>query len=160
MSEIAALAANDIDRIVSLHAMCFDTPWDETAFRDLFALPGTLGIGLFEGRTLISFVLSSMVAGEADILTIATHPDARLKGHGRTVLEDWLRASVALGASRATLEVAADNRSAIHLYESFGFTPDGRRPNYYRRADGTQADAVLYSLQLDASAGLGAAPTA
>ncbi|MEO1100386.1 MAG: GNAT family N-acetyltransferase [Pseudomonadota bacterium] len=160
MSEVVTLTTDDTDRMAALHRACFDKPWDKAAFRDLLALPGALAVGLVQDGELVSFVLSSMVAGEADILTIATHPDARRKGYGRTVLEDWLRASAALGAARATLDVAADNDSAISLYESFGFKQDGRRPNYYRHADGTQVDAVLYSLKLDASAGLGAAPTA
>lgn len=160
MTRVRLLGVDDTDSMVSLHAACFGTSWNKTAFEDVLAPRGALALGFVEDDAIVSFIVSLTVAGEADILTIATHPDARRKGHGRTVLKDWLTLSAVLGASRATLDVAADNDGAIALYESFGFTPDGRRPNYYRRADGTRADAVLYSRKLGASAGLGAAPTA
>ncbi len=160
MTEVVRLLSEDAGHMAELHAACFDTPWDESAFRDLLAVPGALALGIVEDGRLVSLILSALVAGEADIATVATQPTARRKGYGRKLLQEWLSASVALGTERATLDVAADNEGAIGLYEAFGFTPDGRRPNYYRRADGTKADAILYSLKLDTSAGLGAAPTA
>jgi len=45
------------------------------------------------------------------------------------------------------LEVAEDNEAAIHLYRSLGFQPIGRRPAYYRRADGRVA-AITFSKKL------------
>ena len=40
-----------------------------------------------------------------------------------------------------TLEVRAGNLPAIRLYESFGFTAEGRRPGFYDRP---REDALIY----------------
>ena len=45
------------------------------------------------------------------------------------------------------LEVRAGN-PAIGMYRNAGFSPVGRRRNYYRAPDGRRFDAVTLALQL------------
>jgi ribosomal protein S18 acetylase RimI-like enzyme len=44
-----------------------------------------------------------------------------------------------------TLAVAADNAPARSLYESVGFEPVDRRPDFYASVDGTADEAVIYA---------------
>ena len=63
------------------------------------------------------------------------------RGIGRAMLEAVLEAARQTGYTQAELEVIADNRHAIALYESLGFVRYGRMPGNVRYADGSDADA-------------------
>jgi ribosomal-protein-alanine N-acetyltransferase len=47
--------------------------------------------------------------------------------------------------TRVTLAVAADNAPARSLYESVGFEPIDRRPDFYGSVDGATDWAVIYA---------------
>ncbi|MFC3118025.1 GNAT family N-acetyltransferase [Jhaorihella thermophila] len=81
-----------------------------------------------------SFALVRVIVDEAELLTIATHPDHRRRGLARAAMRDWMTRAAEMGARRAFLEVASDNLPAVALYESEGFAPAGMRRAYYRRA--------------------------
>ncbi len=70
----------------------------------------------------------------AGLFDIATHEQARRKGHARTVVAALLRAGYELGARHAYLQVAADNEPARRLYREFGF--EERYRYWYRGRDG------------------------
>ena len=55
----------------------------------------------------------------------------------------WHAALVEHGATRAFLEVAADNIPAQTLYQAQGYAIQGRRKGYYRREDGPSVDALI-----------------
>lgn len=82
---------------------------------------------------------------EAQVQTIGVAPAARGRGLGRELLRALLTAAAARRAATVALEVRADNHAALALYQQAGFTPDGRRRDYYGRG----SDAVLMSLRLD-----------
>ncbi len=95
-----------------------------------------------------AFALGRAIAGEAELLTLATDPDHRRHGLGRQALQSYELAAEKRGAHRSFLEVAADNAAAISLYQSAGYTVDGRRPDYYLTPGGAKVDAVLMSRNL------------
>ncbi len=76
------------------------------------------------------FLLGRILAGEAEVLTLAVHPDARRRGIGRDLLARFLARAAAGGAARAFLEVAEDNPGALALYAAAGFAAVGRRRGY------------------------------
>jgi ribosomal-protein-alanine N-acetyltransferase len=99
----------DAPAAAALHALGFADAWSEAAFAGQIADPATLSFAHFEERDLVAFALVRVVAGEADILTVATHPARRGRGLAfalLTVLMQWL---VDDGISRITLDVAEDN---------------------------------------------------
>ena len=89
-----------------------------------------------------------VVADEAEILTLAVHPEARGRGQGARLVAEGVAAAGARGAYRIFLEVADDNASARAVYARAGFVEAGRRTAYYSRPDGSRADALLLSLNL------------
>lgn len=131
------------DRLAALHATAFDTPWDAVAFASLLAQDGVFAVETTDG-----FILMRAVADEAEILTLAVHPDARRAGQGTRLVAEGVAAVAARGAERVFLEVADDNVAARALYARVGFEEPGRRPRYYSRPDGSRADALLLSLNL------------
>lgn len=87
------------------------------------------------------FALWRAVANEAELLTIATHPDNQRTGIASTLMQDWMK-TAQVYADTAFLEVADDNVAAKALYGQFGFHVVARRAGYYARAHGA-ADALV-----------------
>lgn len=92
--------------------------------------------------------MGRVIADEAELLTLAVAPPARRQGLGRGLLAHFLDEARRRGATRAFLEVAADNGPACALYQAGGFAEDGRRRGYYRGPDGVVVDALLLSRAL------------
>jgi ribosomal-protein-alanine N-acetyltransferase len=78
-------------------------------------------------------------------LSLATHPSFRRCGHASLLLADATEYARAHGVGHVTLEVRPSNRSAVRLYERFGFTAIGRQPGYY---DDDGEDAVVMVLAM------------
>lgn len=126
--------------MAALHAACFTTPrpWSAQEFADLLANPTAFAL---TGPD--SLLLGRVVAGEAELLTLAVAPSARRHGHGRQLVERFLAESLRRGAESAFLEVAASNRPAQALYLAAGFAQAGRRRAYYHAPDGRTEDALI-----------------
>ncbi|NIZ62053.1 ribosomal-protein-alanine acetyltransferase [Sedimentitalea sp. CY04] len=113
-------------------------PWSEAEFTDLLDSPFTFTVG--DARC---FALVRVIVDEAELLTIATHPDHQRQGLARAVMQVWRTVATQRGAETAFLEVAADNAPACELYTSCGFSNCGNRPGYYSRQNGPAVDAIL-----------------
>ncbi len=130
--------------MVRLHAASFTlpAPWSEDEIAATLARQYSFAVTQPTG-----FLLGQVVAGEAEVLTLAVHPDARRQGTGRALVDGFLAEAKARGAEIAYLEVAADNTAAASVYASAGFVRTGRRTGYYRGA-GRVVDAILMSRSL------------
>lgn len=133
------------DQLAALHTSAFSSRgergWRSEEFESLLKQPGSLCHGLFDHDDLLAFALWRQLGEEAELLTIAVAPDCQGQGLGGQLM------AVAPDAARLYLEVAADNAPALALYRRFGFTEAGRRPRYYRRQDGSRADAIIMQRQ-------------
>ncbi len=63
-------------------------------------------------------------------------------GCGRQLIAHLLEVGATAEFSILCLEVRPTNAAALALYQQFGFSEIGRRPNYYPAADGRE-DAVM-----------------
>jgi len=131
--------------LAALHAAAFvyPRPWTEGEFAALLADPAVRLIAGPDG-----FILGRVVAGEAEILTLAVAPDRRRRGTGRDLLRRFLAAAAQAGAARAVLEVAEGNAAARALYAAEGFAAAGRRRAYFARPDGGREDALVLARPL------------
>jgi ribosomal-protein-alanine N-acetyltransferase len=120
-------------------------PWTEAELADMLARPET-----HVSADSHALAIGRTVAGEAELLTLATLPEARRLGHARRHLAAFEAEAEARGADAAFLEVAADNAAAIALYLASGYSQAGRRPGYYRRANGPAVDALIMRKPLHA----------
>lgn len=126
--------------LATLHAACFTTPrpWTEAEFAGFLASPLVFLLTAQQG-----FLLARVVAGEAELLTLAVARDARRQGVGTRLVEGFLSEAQARGAESAFLEVAETNVAARALYAAAGFVPAGKRREYYHAADGSLQDALI-----------------
>jgi len=121
----------DTRAMAKLHAASFQRPWSDGEFANLLVDRNVVGHRATVGNELIGFILSRMVAAEAEILSIAVAASHRRKGLGRQLLDFHLRRLAGLGVSTVFLEVAENNVAARQLYRRGGFRDVGRREGYY-----------------------------
>jgi ribosomal-protein-alanine N-acetyltransferase len=141
---LRAATREDGPALAELHAAAFDDPWPADDILRFAEDRGGFALVADEagvGEAPAGFILCRMIAGEAEVLTLAVRPTSRRRGIGRALLE----AAIALARPTAAtmfLEVAADNPGATALYAGAGFETVGRRAGYYGRAGGS-VDAVV-----------------
>ena len=145
---VLVLRAEDAGRMSRLHMRCFDDPWSAVSFRGLLLDTSILTLGVERDGDLAAFAMAQTIAGESDILTVATDPDLRRQGLATTLIGALINRLGERGVSRITLDVAEDNAPARALYRGFGFTEDGRRPRYYTAGRDVPVDAVLMSRKM------------
>lgn len=78
---------------------------------------------------------------------ISLRGNARGRGIGRALMEmmlDWARSNPRI--EKVALSVLSSNIPAIRLYESLGFTEEGRRLNEFKIPGGGYADDVLMAI--------------
>lgn len=92
---------------------------------------------LWLNNALAGFLCSWMIAGELEILNIATAPAWRRRGVAAALMRHVFDRARRQGLASAFLEVRVGNGGAIDLYRRFGFVVVSRRPGYY--ADGEDA---------------------
>jgi ribosomal-protein-alanine N-acetyltransferase len=117
-----------------------ESAWSQDDFAKLL---GTTGV--FTTSDNLCFCLARVVMDEAEILTIATHPDHRNKGYAKRALTLFETEARSRKAVTAFLEVAADNLAALRLYDACGYRQTGLRKGYYRRKNEQNVDALLMS---------------
>ncbi len=127
-----------------LHAASFTlpAPWSEAEITATLASPFNFALLRETG-----FLLGKVVAGEAELLTIAVDPAARRLGTGRALVAAFLAEARARAADTAFLEVAATNAAARSVYTAAGFIQTGRRKGCYR-GEGLVVDAIVMSRPL------------
>jgi [ribosomal protein S18]-alanine N-acetyltransferase len=146
-------SSGDIDAVMTVMDAAFGRSFGEAWTRSQLA--GILpmgGVSLVLAREpgsgdAIGFSLFRTVADESELLLIAVMPDVRRRGIGRRLLDDFLEHARNDGVERVHLEVR-DGNPAVDLYRTVGFSPVGRRRNYYHAPDGHRFDAITLSHQL------------
>ena len=139
---LAPFVAKDAKALAALHSRCFPRPWKAEDFRryaDMSAYPGLLA---WIGPKLAGFLIVSITADEAEILTLGTERALRRQGVASALLTRMMDNVADLGATAIFLEVGVGNAAARALYERHGFVSEGLRKGYYDTPDGPE-DAVI-----------------
>ncbi|MGB2933544.1 MAG: GNAT family N-acetyltransferase [Methyloceanibacter sp.] len=136
----------DAKAMASIHVACFARSWDDASISQFLLAPGCLSLlaARAQGGPAEGFLIARKAEDEAEILTLAVHPDSRRLGLAHALVQAAMARLRAAGASRLFLEVDAANAPAHALYLSFCANEVGRRPGYYEHG----ADAVIFSLAL------------
>jgi ribosomal-protein-alanine N-acetyltransferase len=133
---LAEAGVRDAPAMAALHARSFHRGWSEHEFdallreRDVIAHRAVLAGGL------VGFILSRIVVGEAEILSVAVAAARRGRGLARRMLDLHLRRLAGLGVRTVFLEVDEGNAPARALYRRAGFREVGRREGYYPERGG------------------------
>ncbi len=94
------------------------------------------------------FALGRIAGPEAELLTIAVHPDAQNAGHGARLVDDFLCKAATSGAKDVFLEVAENNPSAIALYRKSGFKEVAKRKEYFKQINGPALTALIFKYSI------------
>lgn len=127
----------DLDALVALAAVALPEPWSREQLARELALAWAHVDVWRDGGDMHGFSVYWIVAGELQILAIATEPARRRRGIARALLDRALAGARDAGCTLATLEVRRGNAAAIALYERAGFRTVATRAAYYR--DGEDA---------------------
>lgn len=136
-----------VGAVAELEKRCFPDPWSESSIASELDNPLSLWLTAIEGETVLGYVGSQSVMGEADMLNLAVAPEARRCGIATALVNALIDALRERGVHRLTLEVRASNDAARALYEGLGFQQVGRRPGYYLKP---REDALLLRKEWDA----------
>jgi ribosomal-protein-alanine N-acetyltransferase len=123
----------DLEGVLRVEAESFTSPWT----REMYAweLQNRNVCHIYVVRTdscpVAAFCAFWLVFDEIHINNVAVLPQFRGRGVGTTLMQHVLMEARRLGARRATLEVRASNRAALHLYERLGFYVAATRKHYY-----------------------------
>jgi ribosomal-protein-alanine N-acetyltransferase len=144
--------SSDLDAVMEIMNSAFGTKFGEAWTRSQLAgiLP-MAGVMLMLARNrdggTLGFSLFRTVADESELLLIAVQPENHRCGVGRVLLEDFMGRARQDGVNRVHLEVR-DGNPAVAMYRGAGFSPVGRRRNYYNAPDGKRFDAITLARQL------------
>lgn len=129
---VLPFSRSDIPEALELEKLCFSMPWSEASLALLTAEP-YFGLVCRENDLLVAYGGLLCVAGEAQILNVATSPNFRRRGYARLLLEKLCLEAKRRCAESISLEVRESNLSAISLYTSSGFIVIGTRKDYYSK---------------------------
>ena len=127
----------------------FGEAWTRSQLSGILPMSGvvlTLAIDCAR-EEVVGFSLVRTVAEESELLLIAVLPSEQGRGIGGLLLDHFLDRGREEGVCRVHLEVR-DGNPAIGMYRAVGFSPVGRRRNYYHAVNGKRYDAITLACEL------------
>jgi ribosomal-protein-alanine N-acetyltransferase len=146
-------SSEDLDAVMAVMSSAFGRRYGEAWTRSQLAgiLPmGGVSLVLAResrGDGILGFCLSRTVADESELLLLAVAPTHHRRGVGGRLLDDFMNRARDNGVVRVHLEVR-DGNPAVTMYRNAGFSPVGKRRNYYHAPDGARFDAITLAHQL------------
>ena len=158
-ASITRMSEHDLLEVVEIEQVCGLSPWGWDSYHNEFssgkdvimlvAKISAVGTTIAEGKRLVGFIVSRVIAGELHVNNVAVRPEYQRLGLGGRLLRSALICGANQGSKRAFLEVRSSNLAAQALYRRCGFRAAGRRRDYYR--DPIE-DALIMSVSLTSDA--------
>lgn len=139
--------ANHLDEVMTVMDAAFGNrfgeAWTRSQLSGILPMAGVLLMLAVDraSGSVVGFSLFRTVADESELLLIGVIPSHHRRGVGKLLLGDFIDQARERNLSRVHLEVR-DGNPAIGMYRAAGFSPVGRRRNYYHGADGKRFDAI------------------
>lgn len=150
---IAEGTSNEIDDVMTVMDRAFGDKfgeaWTRSQLSGILPMAGVfLMLAIDRLRdSVVGFSLFRTVADECELLLIAVLPGEQRRGIGRLLLNDFMQRARTRSLRRIHLEVR-DGNPAIGMYRAAGFSPVGRRRNYYHAVSGSRYDAITLACEL------------
>ena len=138
--EIINASEKHVEQLEQLEKVCFSMPWTRDFLISQLPDDRHIFIAAADGENILGYVGMMYVIDEGYISNVAVAPEYRRQGIADVLILELIDRCKILKLSFVTLEVRAGNSPAISLYEKHGFSPVGRRKNYY---DFPKEDAIL-----------------
>jgi [ribosomal protein S18]-alanine N-acetyltransferase len=127
--DIRQLTYADLPQVIAIERRAFPTPWSLAMFVLELSKPSGICLAATEDGELIGYLVCSRYEEAWHLMNVAVAPHRRRQGIASSLIGRLFEV-IGEGA-QVTLEVRVSNRSAIAMYERFGFRPAGIRPRYY-----------------------------
>ncbi len=145
--EIRPMKFEDIDQVDEINRLSFSNPWSRESFeRELSSNRIAYYFVAVHENKIVGFVGLWIIFQEAQITTIAVHPNYRGRKVGEKLLDfiiDYCQRNL---VKNIILEVRVSNTIAQNLYYKKGFKKVGVRKWYYK--DGEDALVMVKKLTL------------
>ena len=125
--EICKMTLEDLNNI---NLKDFDDFWTPTVLKDELLSNSSYYITYKYNQDIWGFAGIKFILDETHIMNIVTRKDKRNIGIGSQLLYALIE-QAKQNTSLITLEVNVQNKTAIHLYEKYGFDKVGKRKKYY-----------------------------
>jgi len=142
--QLVPMDRSHLSAVAAMERECFSAPWSaDMLAEELYHDNASYIVAEAEDGTVLGYAGLQAVLDEGYITNVAVAPAFRRQGVADALVSAFCRFGKAKLAF-LTLEVRASNAAAIALYEKHGFSPVGRRKNYY---DHPTEDAILMTLR-------------
>lgn len=139
---IRRLVYADLPSVLAIERRSFTTPWSLAMFVLELSKPSGICLAASTPDGLVGYLVCSRYADVWHLMNVAVAPERRRERIATRLIESLLAG--AGRDARYTLEVRTSNRSAIAMYERFGFRAAGHRRRYYHD---NGEDAVIMWLE-------------
>ena len=137
--EIRRLSYADLPQVIAIERRAFTTPWSLAMFVLELSKPSGICLAALRGDRIVGYLVCSRYDTIWHLMNVAVDDRLRRQGIAVALIEHLFSVADQPG-EQYTLEVRTSNRSAIRLYERFGFHAAGRRRGYYHD---NREDAVI-----------------
>lgn len=141
--EIEVMTLVDLENIKNILSSDFDEFWNYNVFKEELQSENSKYLVAKLNNEIIGFAGIKIIIDKADIMNIVTKKTYRNQGIGTLLLNEIISLCQKLNLTSISLEVNEINKSAIHIYENFGFKKVGNRKKYYN-----SSNAILMTKEL------------
>lgn len=125
-----AINENIIRQIALIEKEAFSDYWTENSIADTLTYDYNRVFLEFDENGIVGYIIANILADETELLRIAVKKEKQNQGIAGRLLQVYFEAMPE--CKRFLLEVRAENASARHLYEKFGYREIATRKNYYK----------------------------
>lgn len=141
---IRPMREEDLDEVIALEESVYPYPWTRGIFHDCLSVGYSCWV-IQQDEKIIAYVVMSIAAGEAHILTLVVDPEFQGQGYAKKILQHALDLARERNTESVYLEVRPTNERAIGLYQKAGFNEIALRKGYYPAENGNE-DALVMAL--------------
>ena len=143
--------AGDISAMMTIMNDAFDPrfgeAWTAAQCLSTLVMPDCQLLLAKDGDGVCGFAMNRWVFDHQELLMIGVARRLQGQNIGKLLLSETIRRARKGGRSKIFLEVR-DGNNAHGFYLKYGFTPIGRRKNYYNNINFISVDAITMLLQL------------
>ncbi len=116
----------DIPQLATLDQTAFAPPWQMSLhdLRQAYRIASSCTVAEKDDR-ILGFQISTFFFDGAHLARLAVHPSAQGQGVGGALLGNLLERYLRRGIHIMTVNTQESNHQSRHLYQRFGFTPNG-----------------------------------
>lgn len=155
--EIRRLSYSDLPQVIAVERRAFPTPWSLAMFVLELSKPSGVCLAAVRDGDVVGHLICSRYDTVWHLMNVAVDPRMQRRGIATALLSALIeQLDAADGGAQLTLEVRPTNRSAIALYERFGFRSAGTRPRYYQ--DNGEDALIMWRTRATLAGGLDDVP--